>query len=78
MSLTYSLIPWDSKVLGKNVLEISNDFDLDKDEYNNTEEKIISEHSPFMIFCKVPIHDIGRIHYLEESDLDYGNPISYC
>lgn len=67
MSLNYDLIPWDSKVIGKNVLEINNDFDLDNDEYNKTEAKIVSEYSPFMIFCKVPIHDIVRIHYLEEA-----------
>ena len=71
MNFNYSIIPWDTKVIGKNVIEINNSFDIDKKVYNEFEANLSLLHSPYMLFCKVPINDINRIHFLEEYGYRY-------
>jgi hypothetical protein len=59
----------DSKVFGKNFLEI-NEFSRDED-FIQFEKDYLGENHPFYVAVKIPIEDLPDIHFLEKMGFNF-------
>lgn len=70
LGIKYNLISWDTKLFNQPVYEIL-EFDEDQPEFDRFEKELFREKSPYMVFSKIIIRNIGKIHFLEQNGFSY-------
>ena len=71
MDKIIKLLPWDSELFKRNILEISELIECKADVFNKLELKYSEDYDPFMVFVKVNGEDISKIHFLEQMGFRY-------